>query len=74
MAAYTNPLLTDDELAELTGFTSPKSQRRWLAENNIRFLRRPDGRPRTTWGLVESAFNEQSTGPNFNASHFKATA
>lgn len=71
MTAYANPLLSDEQLAELTGFTTARSQRRWLAENNIRYLRRSDGRPRTTWGLVESALSETTTSPDFSAPIFK---
>lgn len=35
--------LTSQQLAELTGYVRPSAQRRWLAQNGIRFWVRADG-------------------------------
>ena len=35
--------LTLQQLAELTGYVRPSAQRRWLAQNGIRFWVRADG-------------------------------
>ena len=42
-------LITDDELIEITGSKLPTKQCSILRENNIAFVKRLDGRPRTTW-------------------------
>lgn len=38
--------LTDEELAELTGYRQPARQKRWLDAQGIRFFEGADGRPR----------------------------
>lgn len=39
-------LLSDEEVAKLTGYTRPADQVRWLTRNKVRFYRqRVDGRP-----------------------------
>ncbi|HBA34881.1 MAG TPA: hypothetical protein DCZ12_12175 [Gammaproteobacteria bacterium] len=45
----TSDLLTDDDLQELTGYTYPSKQAEFLASNGINYLRRRDGKVRTTW-------------------------
>ncbi len=57
MATYAHPLLTDDDLVELTGYDAAqvRKQIKWLQHNRIAYTLRRDGRPRTTWGAVEIA-------------------
>lgn len=70
MATYERPLMSDDDLAELTGYDRDqvKRQIRWLDEHRVPYTLRRDGRPRTTWGAYEQAMTGQSVGaarPNF---------
>jgi hypothetical protein len=67
-------LLTDGELADLSGVEQPAAQKRWLEENGIFFYeRRSDSRPRTTWYHINhpvisrSASNDASSEPDFGA-------
>lgn len=43
------PLLSDEQMIELTGYTRPDDQCRTLREHGIEYVRRRDGKPRTTW-------------------------
>lgn len=38
--------LTPEELAELTGYTSPRSQRKWLDANGYRYAVNANNRPK----------------------------
>lgn len=62
MASYEHPLLSDDELTDLTGYDQPARQIRWLQSNRVGYAMRPDGRPRTTWGAVDHALIGNTTG------------
>ncbi|WP_234932231.1 DUF4224 domain-containing protein [Pectobacterium carotovorum] len=42
-------LITDEDMIEITGAHYPSVQCQILRENGIPFVRRRDGRPRTTW-------------------------
>ncbi|WP_230472724.1 DUF4224 domain-containing protein [Gibbsiella quercinecans] len=42
-------LITDEEMIEITGAQFPSKQCQILKDHGIAFVRRPDGRPRTTW-------------------------
>lgn len=42
-------LLTDDDLNNLTGASQAKKQCAVLDESGIFYVRRTDGKPRTTW-------------------------
>lgn len=44
-----NTLISDAELEELTGYSSPSKQGEVLKAYGIFFITRRDGRPRTTW-------------------------
>lgn len=55
MTTYTDPLVSDAQLVELSGYTRPGDQAKWLKEKGIAYAIGRDGRPRTTWGLVEEA-------------------
>ncbi|WP_111748411.1 DUF4224 domain-containing protein [Salinisphaera orenii] len=70
MAAYENPLLSDDDLVDLTGYEQVSRQIRWLDKNRVPYTLRRDGRPRTTWGAYELAMSRESAGaaqPNLDA-------
>ncbi|WP_353112687.1 DUF4224 domain-containing protein [Salinisphaera dokdonensis] len=78
MTLYPQPLLSDEDLAELTGYEPNQIQRqmRWLKENGVAFTLRRDGRPRTTWGAYERAMasaGSASSEPNFDALRARAT-
>ncbi|PHM69279.1 DUF4224 domain-containing protein [Xenorhabdus kozodoii] len=42
-------IISDDDIAELTGYQIPSKQCATLKEAGIFFIVRRDGRPRTTW-------------------------
>lgn len=42
-------IVSDEEIEEITGFKSPAKQCQKLMEFGIFFIKRKDGRPRTTW-------------------------
>lgn len=42
-------LITDEEMLEITGARFPSKQCQILKDHDIAFVRRLDGRPRTTW-------------------------
>jgi len=47
-------ILTNAEIADLTGAKNKDAQKKVLAENGIRFIVRADGRARTTWDAVNA--------------------
>lgn len=59
-------IVSDTDLNELCGLERPTAQARWLRDNRIAFLRRADGRPRTTWTAVNRALlgHDPSLEPN----------
>lgn len=70
MATYAHALVTDDELADLTGRSRPMAQRRWLESAGVRYFLSQDGRPRTTWGAVEAVLignTKASSGVDWSA-------
>lgn len=44
-----SPLLTDDEMKEVSGHTQHSKQCRWLTDNRILFHTDKNGKPHTTW-------------------------
>lgn len=44
-----NTIISDADLEELTGYSSPSRQGEVLKAYGIFFITRRDGRPRTTW-------------------------
>lgn len=68
MTAYTQPILSDDDLFRLTLVEQPAAQRKALDRAGIKYIKRKDGRPITTWGLVEAAVGQatQSNDPDFS--------
>ncbi|WP_261287833.1 DUF4224 domain-containing protein [Serratia fonticola] len=42
-------LITEEEMLEITGSHYPSKQCQILLDNGIPFVKRMDGRPRTTW-------------------------
>jgi len=66
-------LLTDAELADLTGVEQAAAQKRWLEANGIHYFERQDRKPRTTWHHVNhpilhrSAVNDSASMPDFGA-------
>lgn len=73
MSAYTHPLLSDQDLARLTGYERCAEQKRWLQRHGIKYLERKDGTISTTWGMVEAGMidNTEALEPNFGALHGK---
>jgi len=68
MTTYPQPQLTDEQLAKFTGQTQAAAQCRWLKKWGIPFVKGPDGRPRTTWGVIDATLlGEHSEAPNFAA-------
>lgn len=48
-------VLTADELRELTGYKLPHHIRNALRKHGIRYIKRRDGWPATTWAAVNAA-------------------
>lgn len=42
-------LMTDDDLARVTGYKNPSKQAEALRAARVHFIPRPDGRPSLTW-------------------------
>lgn len=61
MTTYTKPLLDDEDLEQLTGARQAAAQIRWLQQNKVAFTLDRQGRPKTTWGLVEKALDGGSS-------------
>lgn len=67
-------LLTADELAELTGYTSARGQRKWLDAAGWRYAVARDGSPRVArayfllkMGVPGDGKTNQATEPNWHA-------
>lgn len=68
-------LITDEEMLEITGAHFPTKQCQILKEHGIAFVRRLDGRPRTTWFNFNNPLHtrnhipaeEEKVEPNFDA-------
>lgn len=66
-------LLTNEEIKELTGYSSPSRQCQKLKEFGVFFIIRRDGRPSTTWAHIESPMSSRvkeqrdNQEPNFEA-------
>lgn len=64
-------LLTDDELKELSGLTQGAAQARYLrCAFGLNVPRRPDGRVRVTWDVINQAMRQTkpqaaTTGPRW---------
>ena len=58
MTVYTRPLLSVEDMEELTGAKQPGRQIGWLRINKVGFTLDRLGRPKTTWGLIEKALSE----------------
>lgn len=69
MAEYLNSCLTDGDLQEITGVEQPAAQCRALDRLGVKYSKRKDGKPRTTWRLYEHAIQDEpyNTEPNFSA-------
>ncbi|MCC5855157.1 MAG: DUF4224 domain-containing protein [Idiomarina sp.] len=64
-------IISDEELIELTGYSTPAKQCESLDRHRIFYVRRQDGRPRTTWyhfnhPMLNLVGNDDSV-PNFAA-------
>lgn len=61
-------ILTEEQVAQLTGRKRPSSQQRWLKENGIKFLEGADGRPRVLVSHLEQVMGgrgmRKATQPN----------
>lgn len=58
--------LTKDEVADLTGYSRPTCQMRWLKDNGYRFNVSADGTPRVfTSNFGQPAQEEKTVQPNF---------
>ncbi|WP_446471116.1 DUF4224 domain-containing protein [Xenorhabdus stockiae] len=60
MERHDYTLITDIELIELTGYQKPYKQCQSLEKAGIFFIKRPDGRPRTTWGHFNNPISRLS--------------
>lgn len=65
-------IITPEEMVELTGYQFPSKQCEVLQRAGIFFIKRPDGRPKTTWGhfnhpLAISAKIAEQEEPDFGA-------
>lgn len=47
-------IVTDNELAELTGYSVPGKQKQCLDRHGIFYIEGRDGKIRTTWGHINS--------------------
>ncbi|WGL96693.1 DUF4224 domain-containing protein [Arsenophonus nasoniae] len=57
-------VITDEEMKELTGYQKPSKQCKVLEEAGIFFIKRPDGRPKTTWNHFNNPLSK-ATDINF---------
>nr|WP_237388002.1 DUF4224 domain-containing protein [Xenorhabdus sp. Sc-CR9] len=67
-------IISDADIAELTGFKIPSKQCEILKEAGIFFITRRDGRPRTTWDHFNNPLSQRLINyapvpqePNFGA-------
>ncbi len=69
MAEYLNSCLTDEDIQEITGLEQAAAQCRALDRLGVKYSKRRDGKPRTTWKLYEDALQEKqfSIEPDFSA-------
>lgn len=56
-------LITDEEMIEITGAHFPSKQCQILREHDIAFVRRMDGRPKTTWYNFNHPLNTRHQPP-----------
>lgn len=56
-------LITDEEIIEITGSRYPSIQCKILQEYGVPFVRRRDGRPRTTWYNFNHPLNTRNKRP-----------
>ncbi|WP_434779018.1 DUF4224 domain-containing protein [Neisseria sp. Ec49-e6-T10] len=68
MAEYLNSCLTDEDIQEITGLEQPAAQCRALDKLGVKYSKRRDGKPRTTWRLYEDAIQEKqyASEPDFS--------
>lgn len=59
-------LLSQQEVAELTDYTRPADQRRWLDERGIPYWTGASGRPKVLWSDIEHGSGERSQGPRWD--------
>ncbi len=59
--------LSDEELADLTGYQRPSKQIAWLKKQGIRFFVAADGHPRVLRAHLEGPPKQQPTGPDLEA-------
>ncbi|HGJ5883884.1 DUF4224 domain-containing protein [Arsenophonus sp.] len=64
--------ITDEQMKELTGYQKPSKQCKVLEEAGIFFIKRPDGRPKTTWEHFNNPSSKKfdinfAEKPNFGA-------
>lgn len=54
-------LLTSDEVMDLSGYSKPSAQNRWLEQNGLPFLIGGDGRPKVLRNVVERRLGAEPT-------------
>ncbi len=59
--------LTDEELADLSGYRRPSKQIAWLKKQGIRFFVAADGHPRVLRAHLEAPAKQRTTGPDLEA-------
>jgi hypothetical protein len=73
MPTDTMLFLSDEQLADLTGYARPSAQVRWLQRNGVTHYVRADGRPRVPVTAIiaplagASPATPASAGPNLDA-------
>ena len=63
-------LLTNEEVAELTGLEQPAAQIKLLKKHGLNPIVRADGRPRLTWAALTAVIagsKEQAWEPDFSS-------
>ena len=64
--------ITPEEMIELTGCQFPSKQCRTLERAGILFIKRPDGRPKTTWAHFHNPLSKRQPAPVKEELNFEA--
>ena len=56
-----NAIISDNDLQELTGYSTPSKQCDVLRAHGVFFITRRDGRPRTTWEHFNNPLSHRNT-------------
>lgn len=67
MNPTTSPLLSAEDLIQLTGYRRPSFQRRWLDAQGIRYYVRADGYPAVPTDALYPKAHQATQQPNWSA-------